>query len=285
MNLTTALLVLGALFAATCIAMFAYSVASPRGGPLQTWVDRYAARLDRNTAFLLLPVTGSVVARSQVLVCGILLGSCLLFRRPWLVVALALAMLVPPATLSRLHRHRVRKLEQQLEPWLLMLSNALKATPSVADSVSSTLPLIRAPFSEEVDLLVKEMHLGTPLRRAILSMSRRVGSPAVTAALSSIIVASQTGGELSRALEKTAAGLRESARLEGVLRARTAEGRGQVVLLAAMPFALCFAIRGFDASYFDPTLNHPYGHMILAVCAVLWLGATVWAHQIVSVDL
>ncbi|MEM7138204.1 MAG: type II secretion system F family protein [Myxococcota bacterium] len=285
MTLTTVLLVLGTVLAAAGAGMIAYHVVSPRVGPLQTWVDRYAERLDTHTTFLFAPVSGSTVARSQVLVCGILAAGYLVFRGPWLAVALALAILVPPATLSRLHRLRVRKLEQQLESWLLMLSNSLKATPSVADGISSTVRLVPAPFSEEIDLLVKEMRLGAPLRRAILSMSRRIGSPVTTRALSSIIVASQTGGDLSRALEKTAAGLRESARLEGVLRARTAEGRGQVLLLAAMPFALLAAIRGFDASYFDPALNHPYGHMILAICAVLWVGATVWAQQIVSMNL
>jgi tight adherence protein B len=176
-------------------------------------------------------------------------------------------------------------LEHQLDTWLLMLANALKSTSSVGEAITSTVTLVPKPFSEEVDLLVKEIRLGAPLDRAVNAMTRRINSTSISGALATIIVARQTGGDLPRTLERAAAALREATRLEGVLRTKTAEGRGQVFVLASVPFVLCIVIASLNASWFDPMLNHRIGQAILVACALAWTIASVWAHQIVKADL
>jgi tight adherence protein B len=112
-----------------------------------------------------------------------------------------------------------------------------------------------------------------------------MGSAMISGALGAIVVARQTGGDLPQTLERASAALRESARLEGVLRAKTAEGRGQVFVLAAIPFLLCIIIAWLDHSWFDPMLEHPYGRAILLGCTLCWVVAVAWAHYIVQADL
>jgi tight adherence protein B len=116
-------------------------------------------------------------------------------------------------------------------------------------------------------------------------MASRINSTLISGALATIVVARQTGGDLPRTLERAAAALREAARLEGVLRTKTAEGRGQVLVLASVPFVLCIIIAFLDRSWFDPMLNHRVGQAILAACALAWTIASIWAHQIVKADL
>jgi tight adherence protein B len=188
----------------------------------------------------------------------------------------------PPLLLKHHHRKRVERIEQQLDGWLLMLSNALRATPSVGDAIKSTVTLTSGDLNRELDVLVKELKLGVPVDRALRTLSERVASDTVTAALTTIVVAGRTGGELSTALEQSAASLRESARLEGVLRTKTAEGRGQVLVLAGAPFILCGVIAWLEPSWFDTTLEHPLGRVLLVACGALWLAATTWAYHIVD---
>ena len=266
----------------SAIAYFALAV---EGGPVERLFKDYAAHLDRHSSFLLMPYRGERLARAQVLVCAGFLAVFAVTRSPAFVLLGLAAAVIPPFVLWKRHIARVVRLERQLDTWLLMLANALKATSSVGEAIASTVALVPRPFSEEIDLLVKEIRLGAPLDRAITSLALRINSTLISGALATIVVARQTGGDLPRTLERASAALREAARLEGVLRTKTAEGRGQVLVLASVPFVLCVIIMWLDRSWFDPMLHHQVGKAILASCAVVWTFATVWAHYIAKADL
>ena len=245
----------------------------------------YEAWLERRTSFVFFRYRAGEIIRAQVVgasTCLALLGTT---RNIAFGALAALITAIPPAHLWRRHRARLTELERQLGAWLLMLANSLKATSSVGEAIASTVTLVSPPFSEELDLLVKEIRLGVPLDRALHAMSRRIESTTISGALATLLVARQTGGDLPVTLEKASSALRESARLEGVLRTKTAEGRGQVLVLASSPFLLCLIITWLDSSWFNPMLDHPYGRLILVACSLMWTVASLWAHYIVRVDL
>jgi tight adherence protein B len=280
-----ALLLFSSAFLVGGCAGISYLLLSTEGNLAQRQWRRYAARLHRHSSFLLLSYRGSQIAFAQLIVCTAFATLAAVTRSPAVALVALVAAVVPPFLLWKRHCARVAQLERQLDTWLLMLANALKATSSVGEAIASTIPLVPKPFSEEVDLLVKEIRLGAPLDRAINSLARRIDSTVVSGALATIVVARQTGGDLSRTLEHASAALRESARLEGVLRTKTAEGRGQVLVLASVPFLLCVIIAWLDRSWFEPMLSQQVGQAILAACALVWTFATVWAHHIARADL
>ncbi|MFW2389074.1 MAG: type II secretion system F family protein, partial [Polyangiales bacterium] len=204
----TALLILAVSGIVGGCAALTYLLASAQGNPIQRLFLRYAARVDRHTSFLLAPYRGAQIARAQLLVCIAGLSSFAAVRHPLLALLPLLAALGPPVVLSRRHAARVVLLERQLDTWLLMLANALKATSSVGEAIASTVALVPKPFSEEVDLLVKEIRLGAPLDRAIHAVAQRINSTLISGALATIVVARQTGGDLPRTLERASAALR-----------------------------------------------------------------------------
>jgi len=279
------LLLFSAVFIVSGCAAISYLTLSIEGNLAQEQWRRYAARLDRHSVFLLLPHRGSEIALAQLIVCAALVGLFAVSRSPVVALVTVIAGAAPSFILWKRHVARVAQLERQLDTWLLMLANALKATSSVGEAIASTIPLVPKPFSVEVDLLVKEIRLGAPLDRAINALARRINSTVISGALATIVVARQTGGDLSKTLEHASAALRESARLEGVLRTKTAEGRGQVLVLASVPFLLCVIIAWLDRSWFEPMLNERVGQAILAGCALVWSFATVWARYITKADL
>jgi tight adherence protein B len=278
------LLVAGALTVGGCAAAAHFAFSSGIG-PLGRIYWGYEARLERHTSFLLTSCHGAQIARLQVIVCGLSAGLLAVTQSGLCVLLVLLTAVAPPTVLWKRRASRVAKLERQLDTWLLMLANALKATSSVGEAVASTVALIPRPFSEEIDLLVKEIRLGVPLDRALSAMARRINSTVISGALSMIVVARQTGGDLPQTLERASAALREAARLEGVLRTKTAEGRGQVVVLASVPLILCVVIGSLDRTWFDPMLDHHQGRAVLALCLVAWALASLWAHHIVRADL
>src|SRR5690606_924 len=176
-------------------------------------------------------------------------------------------------------------IDEQLDPWLLMLSNALKASPSLGEAFANSAKLMRPPMSQELDLALKEMKLGTPLDQAVLNMSVRIGSPSVSSALATILVGRQTGGDLPKILEESSATLREMARLEGVVRTKTAEGKTQAYVLGVIPFVLIGAIHMVDENWLKPLGETSLGFIIIGTAAILWVSAILLARRILAVDI
>jgi tight adherence protein B len=272
-----ALFVIGLTVVATLVLF------NPQSGPRRAFRD-YEATLERELRFLLYRSTGARVARIQLgVLLGLLVGAALLEDLLLAILVIPTAFM-PLAWLQSKHAQRVVVIELQLDSWLQLLANSLKATPSLGEGIASSAKLMRAPLGEELDLVLKELALGTPLDQAVMNMSTRVGSRPVSGALATILVGRQTGGDLTRILEESAATLREMARLEGVVRTKTAEGKSQAYVLGSIPFVLLGALYMVDPYWLQPLAETTMGYVIIAVATSLWLAAIILARKILAVD-
>ena len=282
---TTSIGVLGIIFAGLGLgALVGLFVADPQSAVRRGWRN-YELQLEAEARFLFLSTSGTTMARQHL---AAMLGALILILvlAEWvLLLLLPVLAYLPLAILRRKHHERVTKLEEALDSWLLILANALKASPSLGEAVKASARIVRAPMSQELDLLLKEVQLGTPLDRAILGMSARVGSPTMSSALATILVGRQTGGDLPMILEESAATLREMARLEGVVRTKTAEGKSQAYVLGAIPFVLIAAIQWIDPNWLRPLSETTMGYVVIAIAATLWGLAIIAARKILAVDI
>lgn len=252
--------------------------------PLRDIYERYVASLDDTLKFLLSRTTGAQIARGQGIAAAALLIA-LAITGDVLVLAVMLVVAVAPHfMLQSQKKERVLKLESQLDGWLMMLSNALKATPAIGEALKSTASLVQAPMAQELDLIVKENQLGTPVDQALMNAGRRINSAVVSGALATLVIARQTGGDLPRILETSAKSLREMSRLEGVVRTKTAEGKGQVVVLAVVPFLMVGILGWMDPNWLKPLTANIFGFMVVGAAAFLWFVAIIWARTILDVD-
>ena len=143
-------------------ALTVFLAISLPNSPFKEKWDAYVAYLNQYVRFLLLKESAQSIAQKQAVVIAILL---VILAATGNVLTLALMVLVaagPPVVLGRRKTERIEKLEEQLDGWLLMLANSLKATPAIGEAIKSTVNLVQPPMSEELDLLVKENQLGTP---------------------------------------------------------------------------------------------------------------------------
>ena len=264
-------------------ALFIYLFVVPTG-PLRTLVTRYTGDLDRQLRFLRSPISGVQVLMWQMF--GLLL--CLLLTN---FVAPIFGMLIfgvaagPFLQIRHLREQRVVRMEQQLDGWLLMLANALRAVPSIGDALASSQALLHAPISQELDVVLKEYKLGTPLDIALRNMAERVKSRVISTAVTMLQVARRTGGDLPTTLETSAASLRELARLEGVVRTKTADGRNQAMVVGALPLVVIAALYFVQPDLLMPLFQSLKGNIILGIAIALWAGAIASAIKILKVDI
>ena len=142
---------------------------------------------------------------------------------------------VPRFVLRFLRAQRLIKFNQQLEDALGMISSSLKAGFSINQALEKVSEQDLHPIALEFRLLMQELQLGVPLDQALENMSRRVGSDDFELVSTAIITARQTGGELTETLERVAALIRERGRISNKVRALTAMGRLQAIMIGAMP--------------------------------------------------
>ncbi|MBK8169939.1 MAG: type II secretion system F family protein [Sandaracinaceae bacterium] len=265
------------------IALVILLLANPDSYPRRKWTN-YVAKVEYEVRFLFMKTTGLRVARMQLAICAVLLLVTLITLQTILLIPLLMVAMLPWMVLRSRHAARVTKMEAQLDSWLVILSNGLRATPSLGEALDASARLIREPMSDEIEVALKEIQLGTPIDQAIQNMSMRINSRVISSALATLLVGRQTGGDLSRILEQSAATLREMARLEGVVRTKTAEGKSQAMVLGAMPFVVVIALNFVDPNWLTPLFSSNMGYALMGAAFALWGSAILMARKILAVD-
>lgn len=205
--------------------------------------------------------------------------------RPAPALAAALLAWAPDRLLQRAATRRRLRIEGQLGPFLRCLSNALHASPSLATGLQMATGLLPGELAEEVALALRCHRLGTPLGPALQQMATRIGSPVTSGAVLTLVLAQHGGGDLPRTLRATSAALQEMVRLQGVVRSKTSEGRGQAMLIGGIPLPLLAVMHWLDPTFFVPLRTLVTGQLLSAAAAGLWLAAALSARRILDVDI
>lgn len=275
---------LAAIFALVATTwLVAFGCFSSTDSPGRAALAHYRSSLDTDLGFLRVALRGDRVIVVQVASLGLCVVTAVLGDwTAWLFLPI---VIFTPKLLIRLRvEQRVKRLEEEIEPWLNAIANSLKASPALADAIASTVSLVPAPMNEEIDVLMKEYELGTPFDAALDNLARRGRGRTLAAAVLALKVARNSGGNLPEMLETTAASLRELARLEGVVRSKTAEGKAQAVVIGIVPIPMVLFIHWSDPNFFEPLAATVLGNSIVAGAAALWVLAVLASSKILSVD-
>jgi tight adherence protein B len=253
--------------------------------PGRRLIDNWQKHLDQQLRFLQIRQSGRKIITIQI-TAVVALVSVAAFGRVPILALFALAVLVlPNIHLINRRQKRVADIEAQLDGWLLVLANALKVSTSLGEAIASSISVIQPPLSREVDLTLKEYKLGAPLDQALEAMAKRINSRSVTNALLTLRIGRNTGGDLASILATSASSLRELARLEGVARTKTAEGKTQAFVIAVIPFPLFGCLHWMDPGFFLPLIETFTGHLVLVGASALWLSAVLVARRVLVVDI
>ncbi len=68
------------------------------------------------------------------------------------------------------------------------------------------------------------------------------------------------------------------------MRAKTAEGRAQLGVLAVFPALMLVLFDTVSPGYFTPLTESAIGYIILSIAGVLWIASLVVARKVLAVD-
>lgn len=197
----------------------------------------------------------------------------------------AAVLSAPRIWLSRVKKKRTQAFDGQLPDALASLTNSLRAglsLPQAFESVSREYP---PPLSQEIGLVLREVSLGRDLEEAVESMAKRVGSTETRVLAAALSAVKGIGGSLSDVLERIAVTLRERQGMEEKVRALTAQGRFQAVVIGLMPPALGLILYALDPSMIIKLFRDPLGWGVLAVVFLLEGTGILILRRVVAVDI
>jgi tight adherence protein B len=213
------------------------------------------------------------------LIGGVLAGS-------WLygVILAAFFGYMPVMWMEREKSKRRKALNDQLDSTLQSMANTILVTQNLEDAFATIAQHFDPPISQEADILVKQVRLGTPMDEALRDFSERCQSRNVDAIVTALTVGRQTGGELPKVLETTAGVLRETMRVEGVMDSKTSEGKAQVVVMGMLPFVFGGALQIIDPEWMQPLFKDPIGWAILVFACFLEAVGIALVRKLTRID-
>jgi tight adherence protein B len=200
------------------------------------------------------------------------------------LIVLAIAGLLPPATLSFLSNQRRRQFEAQLPDTLQLLSGTLRAGYSMMQGVEAVSQEAAEPMGRELRRVVTEARLGRPLEESLDAVAERMESKDFAWAVMAIRIQREVGGNLSELLMTVAETMTQRERLRRDVKSLTAEGRISAYVLAILPIALGIAMYVINPDYMTVLWDENVGRVMLAGGLMLMVGGFLWMNSIVKID-
>jgi tight adherence protein B len=144
-----------------------------------------------------------------------------------------------PTTISRVLAARRRRYRAAVEAGLpdlaVAIADALAGGASLRAAVAEAAESVGGAAGHELRRTAAELAAGAATDDALEAMRRRAPSPGMDALVAACVLQRRAGGDLARLLRDSARALEDQARLEGEVRAATAQARFTALLVVLLP--------------------------------------------------
>lgn len=273
----TAALAAGAAFQAACLVLVAVRRVMARyreryGVVSMVHLGEALPFLERRDQMLLALALGSTLALAGLLASGI----------PAAIAGVAAGGAAPPLLVQQLRSRRIRRFDEQLVGLLEATAAGLRAGHSLQQAFEAATAESASPLREEFGLALREIRMGASAEQALRLLAERVASEELRLFVTATELARQTGGNLAATYAAIATALRERFRLEGKLRAMTAQGRMQGWVVGVLPLLLAWIVARMRPDLVEPMLAHPFGWALVAAVLLLEIAGFVWIRHLVT---
>jgi len=191
---------------------------------------------------------------------------------------------LPKLLLWWLKKRRREKFDHQLVEALTNMGNSLKAGFSLGQALELLSQEADNPMRQEMGLTVREMQVGVTMEDALDHLYERMPSKDLDLVITSILISREVGGDLTEIFDNIARTIRERHRIEGKIKALSAQGKLQGFVICAIPPVMAVAL-----SYIAPTLIRPLyttflGWVVMAVIVGLMSAGIYTIYRIVAIE-
>ncbi len=242
------------------------------------------ARLNLADMFMFMDPTQLFMFNSMVIVVIPLLV-WMLTGKLLVAVAIAVALFfIPRKVYVWMKQRRIDRIQSQLPDALQMLSGSLRAGVGFAPALEVMVQDGQPPLAQELALVLREQHLGVRTEEALEHFAERV--PIVDAKLfvSAVNISREVGGNLADTLSTLAETLRRRLIMENKVKALTAQGRLQGIVMAMLPVFLIGYLTLMYEDTMRPMFHSWHGFVVIGICVVMeYLGYRL-CRKIMTID-
>jgi tight adherence protein B len=192
--------------------------------------------------------------------------------------------LLPRPIIDLLFQRRCNQFVEQMVDGLSLMSNGMRSGLSVVQSMGLVAQEMPKPIQQEFNLILSQNKLGVSLEEAFLNLSRRIPTDEVEMFVTSVNILKETGGNLAETFDTITTLIRERIKVEGKIKAMTAQALGQGVILMLVPPFMAIVLTQTDPEIMKPMFTTPMGWAILSGIVILEVLAFFMIRKVTSID-
>jgi tight adherence protein B len=200
-----------------------------------------------------------------------------------LIVA-AFSGLLPGAAFRLMKARRLQQFILQLPEALQAIAGAMKAGASVVQAIEILVAETRGPISQEWGLFLRELRVGVSYDDALGNLLARVPSEELRLVVAGMRISREIGGNLAETLERLADTLRRKIEMEGKIKALTAQGRMQGLVMTLLPVFLGVVLYYMEPAYMGKMFTEVFGWITIAVVISVLSVGYFFIRKIVNID-
>jgi len=179
------------------------------------------------------------------------------------VVGFFFGLVFPVMMIKFAKQQRIRKFQSQLVDSLTLINSCLKAGLSFVQSLEMLCEEMPAPATQEFGMVLKENKLGVPLEESLERLRTRMPLEEVNLFVSSVLVARESGGELTKVFTRLTVTIRDNIKLKEKITTLTLQGRLQGLIMSVLPIFFTYFIYNNDKHHFDVMFETQVGRILL----------------------
>jgi tight adherence protein B len=197
----------------------------------------------------------------------------------------AAAVMAPRMIFNILREKRRALVAEQLVDALGLLANSVRAGLTLPQAMEILVKEMKPPITQEFGRVLQEYRLGTDFDQAMLNMARRMESRDLDILVNAVMVTRRSGGNVGEIFQNIAATIRERIRIEGKVRALSATGNMQALVMSAMPFGIMVVLYFMQPEYIYQMFSTTLGLLALMLVVAMVVAAFFWIRWIMDIDI
>ncbi len=251
----------------------------------KSWSDR--AALDLQQGGIRLKVTEYLLLRLLTAVGAAVMLAFLIGGTVGLIAGIVggvVGFMAPAVYVVMRRERRKNAIQAQLVETLGLISNSLRSGFAFTQAMELAAKQVQPPMQDELNTFLRDMGLGAASEDALRGLVERTGSLDMEMVVTTILVQRTTGGNLSEILDNVTATVRERERLQGEIRALTAQQRltGQILSVYPLILGIIFTLLSYDLM--KVLWEEDLGRFLLGVAITLQVMGALTIRQILKLE-
>ncbi len=261
------------LLASQVIPLFLKRMESPmdkRVGRAAKQLDVMFVHIERDTLLLMYSLPPLVLG-----------GLGLIFFRNLVLLFFGsvIGLILPTMVIKIMQYRRKARFQKQLIDGVQVLSSSLKGGLSLLQAIEVVAEELPPPISQEFGLVIRENKMGITLEESLTSLNARMSLEELELLVNSILVAKETGGDLTKVLSRLTTTIRDNQKLKENIKTLTLQGRLQAIIMSLLPIIFSALVYSFNNHHFDIMFESDMGRLLLFVAVILQLLGMFLIHK------